>query len=229
MRPWLHTVALAALLTGSLGGLWLLHQRRELRLAELQQKEQQQQQEQVSAALDAQTVADPNFTNLSALLGALEKAERFTLFEGLPHPRFESKQLATELARQKHRQRNGYPFYIEPLELTPATLASSLALLRDPSLYTPWNGEKLCGGFHPDYALQFFARGQLYRLLICFGCFEVKLFGGGVTLRSSLALEPGQKLKEALASCQKNRPPWRLDNWDLKSLLKPGFKGTDAP
>ena len=38
-------------------------------------------------------------------------------------------------------------------------------------------GEKLCGGYHPDYCLRWEDDTDTYDLMICFGCCEMKFYG----------------------------------------------------
>jgi hypothetical protein len=47
-------------------------------------------------------------------------------------------------------------------------------LLSDYRNFQTYGGPKLCGGFHPDLLVEFKEKGGTLRVLICFGCHEVK-------------------------------------------------------
>ncbi|MEI8379822.1 MAG: hypothetical protein WCJ09_06825 [Planctomycetota bacterium] len=34
-----------------------------------------------------------------------------------------------------------------------------------------------CGGFHPDWCVEFIAGQDVYQVLVCFGCREARLYG----------------------------------------------------
>jgi hypothetical protein len=72
-------------------------------------------------------------------------------------------------------------------------------------------GEKKCGGFHPDYAVEWSVGRDRYRALICFGCEEVKLFGPALESRNDLDRTAYKRLEELLKPYQKNRPAFAPD------------------
>jgi hypothetical protein len=58
--------------------------------------------------------------------------------------------------------------------------------MRTPALYQPYRGPKLCGGYHPDYCFEWHSsQGTVYGLL-CTGCHEVILIGGGTEVHCDL-------------------------------------------
>jgi hypothetical protein len=101
---------------------------------------------------------------------------------------------------------HGYPFYQEPMPLTREGAKTLSEVLAESATYEPFSGEKLCGGFHPDYAVEWHVGADRYRALLCFGCHEVKLFGPGVESRNDLDEASYQKLWMLLMAYRKNRP-----------------------
>ncbi len=69
--------------------------------------------------------------------------------------------------------------------------------------YKEFSGEKKCGGFHPDFAVEWQIGTAKYQALICFGCGEVKLFGPGYESRYDFHSETIEKI---LKKYNKNRP-----------------------
>jgi hypothetical protein len=100
---------------------------------------------------------------------------------------------------------HGYAFYREPLVLKAEDAEKLKALLADETQFSPFEGEKKCGGFHPDYAVEWTVEGQVYQCLICFGCFEVKMYGPGGETRLDIS-KAG--LAGLLKPYRKNRPEY---------------------
>ena len=75
---------------------------------------------------------------------------------------------------------DGYDFYQEPIRLSLADKERLVAMLEDrnlyytPRQYTMYRPIKKCGGFNANYALVW----EDNRLLICFGCGEVRHYQG---------------------------------------------------
>jgi hypothetical protein len=141
---------------------------------------------------------------------AVAGIEELRLHEGLPHHLFERELLASERRSKPVRELDGYPFYEEPLSLSREEAAQLTKLLSDRKTFEPFAGEKLCGGFHPDYAVEWQRDSRSYRALLCFGCDEVKLFGPEIQVRHDLSELAGHALKAVLVNHHKNRPPSRF-------------------
>src|SRR5262245_61463170 len=112
-----------------------------------------------------------------ALFETVRKADRLVLSEGLPHQGNERELFAEEKRSKKHVMINSFPFYPEPLDLSSDDAGQLKALLGDPEAFSPFTAEKKCGGFHPDYCVEWSADGRVHRCLICLGCDEVKVYG----------------------------------------------------
>src|SRR4051794_3143892 len=73
-------------------------------------------------------------------------AEKLILYEGLPHPLWERDVLEKELGRSDVRELHGFPFYMEPLPLSPEDAERLTEILSTPSAYSAniILGLKLC-------------------------------------------------------------------------------------
>lgn len=137
---------------------------------------------------------------------AIAGADRMTLHEGLPHPRFERELLESERRSKPVRELDGDPFYQAPLAPSAADAERLTQLLSDPATFKRFSGEGNCGGFHPDYAIEWQKGSRSYRALLCFGCGEAKLLGPGLDQRYELAKLARSELHALLGSYRQNRP-----------------------
>ncbi len=136
----------------------------------------------------------------------IRNAECVVLFEGLPHQGWERELLEKELRTMQTVQFHGFPFYSQPLPLTKVDAKRLTDLYCDPKTFHPWRGQKKCGGFHPDYCIEWHVGEQVYQCLLCFGCDEAKVFGPGVELYYDINRSPFEELKLVLKPYRKNRP-----------------------
>jgi hypothetical protein len=127
------------------------------------------------------------------------------IYEGLPHPGYEPKGFAAE-KQKPHLELNGEAFYQELLTIDEAGLRQIQAILSNDQSYNPFAGEKKCGGFHSDYALELQSGSGIYQLHICFGCGEVKLFGRNSEKHFDLAPDAREHLQTLITKYRKNRP-----------------------
>jgi hypothetical protein len=144
--------------------------------------------------------------NLKPLLAtfqqALQSSQDFNVYEGLPHQVYEQDIYDEERQSKDVLEIANYPFYATPLEITQEDKATLAAILAKRSMWNRFSGEKKCGGFHPDYAIEIQVNGVRYFALLCFGCAEGKLFRQGAEERYDMTLEP----RELLNKYRKNRP-----------------------
>lgn len=134
-------------------------------------------------------------------------AETLTCYEGLPHSMYEKEAFAAEKSDKPSIELHGYPFYRQTLSLKPDDESSVKAILGDAATYEPFEGEKKCGGFHPDFAVAWTISGKQYDCLICFGCEEMKIFQDGSETRFDIAPAKVERFKRLLASYRSSRPP----------------------
>ncbi len=139
----------------------------------------------------------------------VRRSDNLTLLEGLPHQWFESRALERERRTKSVRNLHGYTFYSEPLDISTEDarqLATGfgnpekLGHISDPRL------QKKCGGFHPDYALEWQQGENRYQALVCFGCAEVKIFGSNFIVEYDFSEEVKATLAVILRKYRKNRP-----------------------
>jgi hypothetical protein len=137
----------------------------------------------------------------------ITQAERLTLYEGLPHQYYETASLEAEKKAKPTITMHGFPFYRETLELTMGDELKLKALLGNGRLFEPHTVDAKCGGFHPDYAVEWLAGGQTYQCLICLGCGEVATHGSTNGSHYDIKRDTRERLKEILGPLRKNRPP----------------------
>jgi len=137
------------------------------------------------------------------------RSDTVVLWEGLPHPRFERAVFNSELANTSNHELGGFRFYDEPLEVAPEDVAQLRELLGQPSThesYWPFFSWTLCGGFHPDYAVEWHHGDSTDYALLCFSCAEVDLRGSVISSHHELSSSSYAALKSILSRYRKNRP-----------------------
>jgi hypothetical protein len=137
---------------------------------------------------------------------AIRGADTVVLLEGLPHQTWERELLEQERKSKPVQELHGYPFYKEPLDLRPEDAKRLTQVLADPSHLKPVEGQKLCGGFHPDYTVEWHHGSDTFHALVCLGCDEVKLFGPEIDLYDDLSQSAAKELETLLGGYHKNRP-----------------------
>ena len=133
-------------------------------------------------------------------------AESVTLYEGLPHQNDERELFASEKKTKSTLELHGFPFYIETLTLKPKHIDHLKAILGDSQSYRPPLLDKKCGGFHPDFAVGWTVAGKEYFCLVCFGCYELRLYGPKAEQEYDMTNASAYQLKSVLASYRQNRP-----------------------
>ena len=135
----------------------------------------------------------------------LRHADRMILHEGLPHHE-EAELLATEKRTKSTRVLHGFPFYREALEVASTDDTEIRRLLGDTRSFEKSEGVRLCGGFHPDYAIEWRYQDGTFRMLICFGCEEINVYGPDRSLYCVLKNDPAKEVRTILQKYRKNRP-----------------------
>ncbi len=116
-----------------------------------------------------------SFKKLAPILANLAKADKVTLFEGLPHPAWEHELLAAEAKRKDTEVQHVFKFYT-PSQAVDAKLLQAIHPLLTKAI--AHRGAKGCGGFHPDWSLRFYHDGVCTDIQLCFGCHEIRAFDG---------------------------------------------------
>jgi hypothetical protein len=142
--------------------------------------------------------------DLPALLADTDSLE---IFEGLPHHMFESARATTEKKTKKVFQVSGDWFYEKILLVSTSDKDWLDEIFRKFPPHIPFRGEKLCGGFHADYLLEWQTHDTpAVRILICFGCGEMKVVAKEVTFRTDLTSDGYKRLAEVLQKYRQERP-----------------------
>ena len=137
------------------------------------------------------------------------RSSNMVILEGLPHPMMEPEKYQAEKSGAKPLvERAGYPFYRESLPVPANELSALSRILSNPATYRSFSGEKKCGGFHPDYAVEWPGDqpGVTTTILLCFGCMEAKLIGPHGKQRFDLDRASRSSLRKLLVSHWQNRP-----------------------
>ena len=137
---------------------------------------------------------------------AIRRADRISLYEGLPHPFYETELFKKEKLEKPTVVFGGDSFYRDPLELKEADKAELRDLIGNPDSFQKFVAEKKCGGFHPDYAVEWTYGADKWICLLCFGCGEAKVLHDKVETRFDLESKAGKQLKALLEPYRNNRP-----------------------
>ena len=147
-----------------------------------------------------------DFGRLPAALEGIRKSGEVVLHEGLPSEFWEPQLREQELGRKKTIRLHGYAFYDEGLALRGADAERLTALFTSQRSFLRYRGLKGCGGYHPDYCVEWKMGDAATRILISLECGEVKIFGPRSELHCDLSPESGQRLMQWLSPYAKNRP-----------------------
>ncbi len=141
----------------------------------------------------------------SKLRQAMAVATSVTVYEGLPHQSFERELLTAESKRKDTEKIGSFRFYIPAVAaINPEILKRILSSSDTIQVY---GGPKFCGGFHPDYAVQWSSEdGSRFYAQICFGCHEIIYSDGKNEYKYDFESEPFEKLKKELAPYAEKRP-----------------------
>ena len=147
-----------------------------------------------------------DFQRLSLVLGGILKSEDIALYEGLPGEFWDPELRRQELTQKKTVKFHGYPFYEAMITLQGADAEPLGALLSATSSFSRHRGPKKCGGYNPDYCLQWKKGDAVTQVLVSLECGEVKLFGPKSELLCDLSPDAQKKLTQLLKPYQKIRP-----------------------
>jgi hypothetical protein len=134
-----------------------------------------------------------------------------TIFEGLPHQRYESESLKAEEQHKSTIRISEFPFYSEERPFEHQSARRMMELLTWSANFQTVKGAKACGGFHPDYALCLTVRESRYYVLFCFGCGDIRIILPEGEKEFALTRNSAQHMKAILEKYRKNRPPMRSE------------------
>ena len=144
--------------------------------------------------------------NIQPLVVGIGKAKNVSLYEALPHQYFEKKLLAKELKTEKSVKLHAFPFYDGAITPSDDDVKKLAALCGDLKTFGRYRGPKSCGGYHPDWCVEWKDGEDVYRVLICFGCHEARVYGPKNDVYSDLEDNALKKLVEVLTPYRKKRP-----------------------
>lgn len=156
---------------------------------------------------DPDDSAGTDFSLLAPFQAGVAKAQVLVLHEGLPNAFGHQRELDHELATKPTERLHGWPFYQETLPVAEADARALRAVVVAADSFIPFRGHKACGGFHPDYCVEWRDGTEVYRVLVCFSCGEVKCYGPAGGVHCDMAGECRERLKQLLRQYRKNRPP----------------------
>jgi hypothetical protein len=116
-----------------------------------------------------------SFKKMSDILFSEAFVRDVEVFEGLPHQNNEEL-LNSELKKRNSFKCNGFNFYKGKKQLSFADTESLRNLLMDRESYRKYSGPKACGGFHPDFVIQFKQKEEIVTIQLCFGCSEARMY-----------------------------------------------------
>jgi hypothetical protein len=151
-------------------------------------------------------LALPDWFRLRSWAAELRRSPQFAVYEGLPHQLFEEESLAKERSTKNHREVLGFPLYEPALTITPQDQATLIRLATTPSSFGSCRGGKLCGGFHPDYFLEWKTGSETYYMLLCFGCSDMILHHEKHGFMGEIGEEAKKEFSEVLQKYQIQRP-----------------------
>lgn len=143
----------------------------------------------------------------SKIRQAIKDSAHIYVHEGLPHQMFERDLLATESQRTDTIEIGSFRFYTPSVSASNPNLLKSILSSADSIILHEPNTFKLCGGFHPDYAIEWFGPNRKrYHALICFGCADIIYTDGENNFSYELEKEAYKTLKDTLSHYSKKRP-----------------------
>jgi len=153
------------------------------------------------AALEANSSDESPFAKKHGIfVNSFSKAEKIILYKGLPRSSFDENVFKNELKSKKTVKLHGYYFYNDPKNLNTVDIKQLQDVYVTPNGFVAFRGEKFCGGFHPNYAIEWHLNNKVYRALICFGCKEMKSFGPMIELRCDIGDTTFRKFEDTLNS-----------------------------
>jgi hypothetical protein len=144
--------------------------------------------------------------HIKPLVSGIGKAKGVVVYEGLPHQHWERDALAKELKDKKTVKLHDFPFYDGAIRVKDEDARKLSALCGELKTFNRYRGEKLCGGYHPDWCLEFKDGAAVYRVLTCFGCREARLYGPKNEVFSDLDKEALKKFVALVSPLRKDRP-----------------------
>ncbi len=147
-----------------------------------------------------------DFAKLRPILDGLPKTGEIALYEGLPSEFWEPQVRESEMKQKKTIGLHGFLFYDERLAPQESDRQRLTKLLADARSFQRYRATKRCGGYHPDYCVEWKSGEAMTRALVCLECGEVQFFNQRNELHCDLTPEANERLSQWLTTYRKNRP-----------------------
>jgi len=150
-----------------------------------------------------------SFKLLPEFSRGIQGCDTLVVYEGLPHQMTEKDVFQREMARTKTVEIERHRFYAKPVPISAEAAEKLRKLYVKKGTFAPSEGVKYCGGFHPDWCLQWTRGSQTWTVHLCFGCNEMMTFHGGKTLETYIhSGNVSDQFRAILAPYQKERPAY---------------------
>ncbi len=136
------------------------------------------------------------FTHYDDFVNSISMCDDIEVYEGLPHPTWESKLLSSEKKNNETIVLGNFYFYADPIAVTGRDARRLRDLYCSRGSFYPFQGYKSCGGYHPDWCVVWKNNKVSYEVQFCFGCCEMKTSDGF----NSLHCDIGNMKKKAFES-----------------------------
>lgn len=138
---------------------------------------------------------DSDFKQLDELLPK-SGAVLAEMYVGLPHPYGEKDEFVRELWSQPNRSIKGYRFQRQPATPSEVMKSAFVEVLSARESFRAYQGPKLCGGYHADFAVKLESGGVATWFLVCLGCGEVLIYSEDKELICELVREAELRLED---------------------------------
>ncbi len=144
--------------------------------------------------------------NIEPLVAGIAKASSVILYEGMNRQLSESESIDRGILYKNPMILRGFAFYETPIPVINEDSATLIALCGTSQTFGRYAGPKFCGGFHPDWCVEFIAGQDVYQVLVCFGCREARLYGPTNEVFSDLKKETFNAFLDVLEPLHKELP-----------------------
>jgi hypothetical protein len=159
----------------------------------------------LTAGAEVHPTVEPPVEESKAERDALLTSKTLTLSEGLPHPAKEAAAFAREETRRDTLTLADFKFYKPELKPDPARDQRLRQIISDPASLAMWT-QKRCGGFHPDWSVNWRSGRKDIHALVCFGCKELMILSPEQQLRYNLTPAAFKNLQAELVPLRAKRP-----------------------
>jgi hypothetical protein len=143
---------------------------------------------------------DPStdMANLKPLSAGIEKAGALKVYIGVSRIPTAPLPPGAKVPEEKTVKVRGYKFHEKTYAAGEKESTQLKALVGNEKNFSKWLGPKPCGGFHPNYCLEWKDGEKVYEVFLCYGCEEAKIFGPNADLYVNTARETLKAFSEVL-------------------------------